>query len=170
MRSSSLSGRCRSPRRSGHGDLHRHPVGVPDGVVPARVRRRQRGLDDIGLGGQLGEVPVEGRAGLVDELGVLGAGRLAGGVALSADPAARVGQDLVELLLHARVGEVDGAAVRGRGAGQVLEHAPDLVVEPLVHRPAGGVPGDGPRGLPGRGRGRGGGGVGGAAFCRPGWL
>ncbi|CAM5686239.1 hypothetical protein SGLAM104S_02954 [Streptomyces glaucescens] len=55
----------------GHRQLHRHPVAVPDGVVPAGVRRGQGGLDDTGLGGELGDVPVEGLAGLVDELGGL---------------------------------------------------------------------------------------------------
>ena len=79
-----------------------------------------------------------------------------------ADPAARVGQGLVEFLLHPGVGEVDGAAVRGDGAGQVLEHAPHLVVEPLVHRPAGRVARDGRAGCPGSAGGAAGGGGGGA--------
>ncbi len=140
----------------GHGELHRHPVGVPHGVVPTGVGRRQGWFDDVDLGLELGEVPVEGLPGLVDELGVPGAGRLAGGVALPADPAARVGQDLFELLVHARLGEVDGAAVGGGGTGEVLEHAPHLVVQPLLHGPAGRVARDGLRGLSGGGRGRGG--------------
>ena len=62
------------------------------------MRRGQRGLDDVRLGGELGEVPVERRAGLVDQVGVLGLGGLSGGVSLAADPAARVGQGLVEFL------------------------------------------------------------------------
>ena len=122
------------------------PVGVPDGVVPAGVRRRQGGFDDLGLGGELGEVPVEG---------LRGPGRRAArawrgpprGRRRPAPPIRLRGSDraCVELLVHAGLGEVDGAAVRGGGAGQILEHAPDLVVEPLLHGPAGRVARDGPR-------------------------
>ncbi len=137
---------------------------MPGGVVPAGERGRQGRFDDVGLGTELSEVPVEGLAGLADEFGVPGPGALAGGIALTADPAARVGEGLLEFLVHAGLGEVDGAAVRGGGAGQVLEHAPDLVVEPLLHGPAGRVPRHGLRGLSGlrrrcggRGRWRGGG-------------
>ncbi len=85
--------------------------------------------------------------------------RLARGRVPVAEAGARVGEGLVELLLQAGVGEVDGAAVRGRGARQVLEHAPDLVVQPFLRRPAHGVARDrwgglsvGGRGCRGRGR------------------
>lgn len=143
---------------------------MPHGVVPAGVGRWQSRFDDVGLCGELGDVPVEGLPGLGDELCVPGAGRLTGGVPLPADPAARVGQDLLELLVHAGLGEVDGAAVGGGGAGQILEHAPHLVVEPLLHGPAGRVARHGLGGLPGRGGGAVGGGGGGAVFWRCGWL
>ncbi len=85
----------------GHGYLRRYAVGVPHGTVPAGVRRWQGRFDDLGLGRELGEVPVEGLPGLGHELGVPGTGRLAGGVALPADPAARVGQELFQLLVPA---------------------------------------------------------------------
>lgn len=140
----------------GHRYLHGDAVGVPDGVAPAGVRGRERGLDDGRLGSQLGQIAVEGLPGPGSQLVALGAGRLAGSVARTADPVARVGQGPVELLVHAGLGEVDGAAVGGDGAGQILEHAPDLVVEALVHRPAGGVARDRLGGLSGLGGGRGG--------------
>ncbi|MFC9955061.1 spermidine synthase [Streptomyces prasinus] len=102
-------------------------------------------------------------------MGLPGPGRLARRVGPAADPAARVGQGLLQLLVHAGLGEVDGAAVGGGGAGQVLEHAPDLVVEPFLHGPAGRVPPRRPRGgFPGgRGRGRRGRGRGGATDPPP---
>lgn len=73
-------GQLEVAQAQGHRDLHGAAVRVPDRVVPARIGRGQGGLDDGGLGGQLGEVTVENLPRPVDELSVLGPGGLARGV------------------------------------------------------------------------------------------
>ncbi len=130
-------------------------VGVPDGVVPAGRRGRQRRLHDLGLRPQLGQIAVEHRPGLPHQPGVPGVYRLARGLGRRAGAGARILKGPLQLAFPAGGGEVDGGTVGSDGAGQILEHGPDLVVEAFLRRPARGVPGDGflPRGLaPGRSR------------------
>ncbi|CAM5727232.1 hypothetical protein SFUMM280S_09053 [Streptomyces fumanus] len=140
-RAAGCAGRC---ARADGGHRCAGPSAAPSGCggrarrgCPSRRTRRGARVDHGRLGGQLGEVAVEDLTGPGDQLVALGAGLLAGAVARTADPVARVGQGPVELLAHPGLGEVHGAAVGRGGPCQVLEHAPDLVVEPLVHRPAG---------------------------------
>ncbi len=145
--------------------LLRRPVALPDGAAPGGEGRGQGGLDHLGFGGELGEIAVEHFAGLGREAGVLvvrGGTRRFGG---RSHAVAGVGVDGVQFLRQAGLGEVHGAAVGGDRPRQVLEHAPDLVVEPLFRGPAGGVTGYRTGGARLAGRGCGGGGGRGRGRC-----